>query len=106
MTDDRPTKLSLGENLLLLAWAMATFGLAYSVLAPTLLLIFHYGLPRVVREHLHVLAMPKHEPWPVSNGDMIPNGGFIHYLLGLVSWFTLIFATYPLMRLLSRRHYR
>jgi len=99
-----PAKLTLGENLLILAWAMITLALAYSVIAPTLLLILHYGLTRVVHDHLHVLAMPKHQPWPVSNGDMIPNGGFVHYLLGLGSWFTLIFATYPLMRLLLPRH--
>jgi hypothetical protein len=98
-----PAKLTLGENLLLLAWAMITLALAYSVVAPTLLVIFRYGLPRVVHDHLHILAMPKHQPWPVSNGDVIPNGGFVHYVLGLVSWFTLIFATYPLIRLVLPR---
>ena len=98
-----PRKLTLGENLLLLVWAMVTLGLAYSVIAPTILLVSHYGLSRVVHEHLRIVAMPKHAPWPVSNGEFIPNGGFVHYLIGLACWFALIFATYPLIRLLLPR---
>jgi hypothetical protein len=35
----------------------------------------------------------------VSNGDSISNVQFIHFLIGLVCWFALIFATYPLVRL-------
>jgi hypothetical protein len=93
-----PVKLSLGENLLLLVWAMITQGLAF-VVAPRVVLVYRYGLTRVVHDHLHFLAMPKHQPWLVSNGDTISNVQFICFLIGIVCWFALVFATYPLVRL-------
>lgn len=63
----QPAKLSLGKNLLLLAWVLVMQTLAY-------------GLTHGLHEHLRILSMPKHQPWPVSNGDMIT-------------------ATYPVVRL-------
>jgi hypothetical protein len=39
-------KLSLGENLLLVAWALVTQALAAAVIAPTILLVWRYGPDR------------------------------------------------------------
>jgi hypothetical protein len=42
--------------------------------------------------------MPKGRPWPVSNGDLIRDGHFIHFLFSLACWYALFLATYPLLR--------
>ena len=94
----RGPALRKGELPLQLVLAFGTLYLAYAVVAPMFLLVYQYGWTRV-HEHLRILAMPKHQPWPVSNGDTI-NHPLMHYLFGLASWFAMMFATYPWVRLL------
>ena len=70
------------------------------VLGARLFLVYLYGWTRVQQEHLRILDMPKRHPWPVSNGDLIREGSFIHFLISLACWLALFLATYPLLRLL------
>jgi hypothetical protein len=83
---------------------MGMFLLTYHVIAPTLFLVKVYGWSRVFREHLHLIAMPKGAPWPVSNGDFISGGDFAMFAFGLPCWLALTFATYPQMRTRSGEH--
>ena len=87
---------------LVMVVALGTLYLAYGVVAPTTILIYTYGWTRVWHDHLHILAMPKHQPWPVSNGDTITGASFPHFLIGLVSWWVLIIAAFSLFHLLRR----
>jgi hypothetical protein len=65
--------------------------------------VYLYGWRRVQHEHLRILKMPKGADWPVSNGDMIREGFFIHYLISVFSWFAMFFVSYLLLRLLLPR---
>lgn len=86
------------EVLLFLPWALATLVFSADVLGARLFLLYLYGWTRVQQEHLRILQMPKGRPWPVSNGDLIRDGHFIHFLFSLACWYALFLATYPLVR--------
>ncbi len=77
---------------------LATLIFSIDVLGARLFLVYLYGWTRVQQEHLRILQMPKGQPWPVSNGDLIRDGHFIHFLFALACWYALFFATYPLLR--------
>jgi hypothetical protein len=84
--------------------ALGTLLLSTNVISPKILLIYLYGWDRFSREHLRFLDMPKTGPWRVSNGDLIPDHGFILYLIGVVCWLAIFFTTYLLLRrLLPKR---
>jgi len=89
-----------GEFLLWLPWALGTLLFSIHVIGSKLFLVYLYGWTKVQQEHLRILKMPKGSPWPVSNGDLIAEGHFIHFLISGACWFALFFATYPLLRLL------
>jgi hypothetical protein len=82
------------EILLFIPWALGTLEFSINVLGTRLFLIYLYGWTKVRREHLHILSMPKGHDWLVSNGEVIKSGFVIHYLISLVCWFALFFATY------------
>jgi len=78
----RNAELRRGEILLQMVLALGTLLVATNVVSPYLVLIHHYGWTRVYHDHLRVLAMPKHHPWPVSNGDTIHSDWIWTYPLG------------------------
>jgi hypothetical protein len=86
------------EVLLFFAVALGTVLFAYNIVGPRLFLIYVYGWDKVQAGHLRLMAMPKGEPWPVSNGDMIRQGFFIHYLISLACWYAMFLGTYPWLR--------
>jgi hypothetical protein len=88
------------EPLLSLVWGLGTLLLSINVIGAYLFLVYLYGWGRVRHEHLRILKMANGQPWVVSNGDLITEHHFIHYLISGVCWFVLFFATYPLIRLL------
>ena len=93
-----------GDSLLAGLWAIGTLLFSANVIGPKLFLLHIYGWSKVQQEHLRFLAMPKGGPWPVSNGDLISEGHFVHYFLVTgVCWLALFFATYPLLRRLLPR---
>jgi hypothetical protein len=57
-------------------------------------LIHLYGFSRVRSEHLHFTDTPKGHPWPVSNGDLITKGQFLHFLILLAVWMVLFPITF------------
>jgi hypothetical protein len=69
-----------------------------NVIGARLFLVYVYGWDKVRHEHLRILKMPKGSDWPVSNGDMIREGFFIHYLISLCCWLVMFFVTYPFLR--------
>ena len=77
---------------------MATLLFSFNVVGSRLFLIYVYGWDKVYLQHLRLLNMPKGRAWPVSNGDMIREGFFIHYLISMVCWFAMFFMTYPFLR--------
>ena len=99
-----PPEIRRGELLLGLALALGSFIFSNLVVASKLFLIYLYGWSRVWHEHLRILRMPKGRPWPVSNGDFINQGFFIHFLIAMACWFALFIPTYLLLwRLLPLR---
>jgi hypothetical protein len=95
-------ELRRGEFFLWLPWALGTLVVA-NVIGGKLLLIYVYGWSRVSREHLRLLSMPKGRAWPVSNGDLLTQGHFIHFLISSATWLLLFFPTYLFLRLLLPR---
>lgn len=91
-------QLRRGELLLWFVWALGTLLFSIHVIGTKLFLIYRYGWSKVQHEHLRILDMPKGHDWPVSNGDMIREGFFIHFLISLFCWWALFFATYPFVR--------
>ena len=81
-----------------LPWALGTFLLSVNFVAPRLFLIYRYGWQKVQQNQLRILKMPKGANWTVSNGDVIRDGFFIYFLIALICWFAMFFATYPLLR--------
>jgi hypothetical protein len=101
--NEQPTQRSemrRGEFFLWLPWALGTLLLSIRVVGAKLFLIYLYGLSKVQNEHLQILSMPKGRPWPLSNGQVISEAHFVHYLISVGCWFAMFFATYPLVRLL------
>jgi hypothetical protein len=88
------------EVLLFLPWALGTLLFSIHVVGARLFLVYVYGWQRVQNEHLRILKMPKGSDWPVSNGDMIREGFFVHYLISSLCWLAMFLVTYPLVRLL------
>jgi hypothetical protein len=89
-----------GEFFLWLPWAVGTLLLSIHVIGAKPFLIYLYGWSIVQHEHPRILSMPKGRPWPLSNGQAISEGHFVHYLISLVCWFAMFFVSYPLVRLL------
>jgi hypothetical protein len=95
----KPTAIPTGfpprrfGTLVFLAWGLLTFYPAYYA-SHYLFLIHLYGFSRVRAEHLHFTEMPKGRPWVVSNGDVITEGYFVHFLIGVGLWFALFFITF------------
>jgi hypothetical protein len=97
-------KLRRFELFLFLAWGLATLLFSIHVIGAKLFLIYLYGWSRVHQEQLSILKMQKGSgPWLVSNGDLIVEGHFVHFLVSLGCWFVLFFGTYPFIRLLLPR---
>jgi hypothetical protein len=94
------------EVLLLLFWAGVTLRFSEMVIAAKLFLICIYGWTRTHGQGLAILAMPKGHPWPVSNGDFIPQRQhFLHFLITVVCWIVLFYVTYlPIRRILPRQN--
>jgi hypothetical protein len=92
------------EVLLFLFWGVATLEFSALVVGAKVFLICLYGWKKVHEQGLVIVAMPKGRPWPISNGDFIPQGQhFYHYLISLVCWLTIFFLTYlPLRRVLPK----
>ena len=62
------------------------------------LILWHvYGWPRILRDHLSIVGV---KPMlKVSNGDVLPSMGFLHFLCGIAIWIPLTFAILiPLMK--------
>ena|ERR1051325_3489880 len=67
-------------------------------------LIFTYGISRVFAEHLYFTHISKSGPWTVSNGDHVPNGGFLYFLLATAISGAFFLAVFPLVcRFLPRK---
>jgi hypothetical protein len=67
-------------------------------------LVHTYGLSRVWSEHLHLVRMGKSTPWLVSNGDQIPSGEFLWFLVAIGITAAFFFPVFALVwRLLPRR---
>jgi hypothetical protein len=67
-------------------------------------LIFTYGASRVSVEHLHFTRISKSGLWTVSNGDQIPNGGFLYFLLAGAIAMAFFLSVFPLVcRFLPRK---
>src|SRR5258708_2584507 len=98
-----PQRTRRGELLLQISWAIGTLLVSIRVIGAKLFLVYLYGWTRVQQEQLRILKMPKNAPWPVSNGDVITQGYFIHFLISGACWFVIFFAIYPLLRLLLPR---
>jgi hypothetical protein len=86
------------ELFLFLPWALGTSLLSINVIGAKLFLIYCYGWSRVYHEHLSIVRMSKTRPWLVSNGDVITDGFFIHWLISLACWLALFTCTYPFVR--------
>ena len=98
--------MGCAQTLLWLAWALATLLFSIHVIGARLFLIYIYGWARVRREHLRILDMPKGDPWPVSNGDVIAQGHFVHFLISAACWLALFFTTATLFQLVMRARVR
>jgi hypothetical protein len=81
-------KFAAGATMIL--WVLVSLFLATHVVGAKLFLACIYGPTRVWREHLTILEIPKHRPYPVSNGDFITYGHFVHFLISLVCWFAMV----------------
>jgi uncharacterized membrane-anchored protein YitT (DUF2179 family) len=90
--------LRRGELFFWLFWNLSLIYVAAKIIGARLFLIYVYGWSRVQDEHLRILSMPKTRAWPVSNGDTIQEGHFIHFLISSVCWIGLFLATYPTAR--------
>lgn len=88
------------EEWLFFVWAFCTLMFAINVVGMKLFLIYLYGWTKVQQEQLRFLNTPKGRPWEVSNGDLISEGQFVHYLISAACWIALFLATYPFLRLL------
>ncbi len=86
------------ERLLFLIIAMGTALFSHNVVGSRLFLVYVYGWDKVHLEHLRLLKMPKGRDWSVSNGEMIHEGFFVHYLISLACWFVMFLMTYPFLR--------
>ncbi len=101
-TLDRPRRF---EMLLFFFWAMVTNGFATWMVGAKLFLICLYGWTQVSAQGLEIVAMPKGRPWPVSNGDFIPEGQhFYHALISGACWFVIFLITYLLLRRILPKH--
>jgi len=103
-TREKPRRFELP---LFLFWALATLEFSVFVVGAKLFLICLYGWTKVHDQKLAILSMPKGDPWPLSNGDLIPQGQqFFHYLITLGCWLVLFFLTYlPLRRILPKNEH-
>lgn len=99
-------EMGCAATLLWLAWAIATLMFSIHVIGARLFLVYVYGWSRVHQEHLRILDMPKGDPWPVSNGDMIAHGHFVHFLISGACWLALFFTTATLFLRAMRWHTR
>lgn len=89
------------EALAFLVWSLISFYVAAWVIGEKLFLVSIYGWSRVHHEHLAILHMPKHSPWPVSNGDFIDSGKTgLHTFITIVLTFASIIAFFLLLRVL------
>jgi len=70
----------------LLVWLVTTVSMLRIAiwLASQIILLLVYGRERVFREHLQIVRMKPQ--LVVSNGDVLLNRGFEHYLIGVVIW--------------------
>jgi hypothetical protein len=50
----------------------------------------------VLAELLHFVEMPKGRPWVVSNGDLITEGHYVHFLLTAPLIVAIVFVLYAL----------
>jgi hypothetical protein len=86
-------KITLAGVAVLFCSFWAAVYLAYKAGA-YLFLAYLYGFIRVLGEGLHFVAMPKGRPWVVSNGDLIAEEHFVHFLFTLPLMVGLYFVFY------------
>ena len=77
-----------------ITWFVLFSFICYRFIGGYLFLFYTYGFSRVVREHLYFVKMSKFDPWIVSNGDKIPGGGFLWWLMVTVIFFALFVLTF------------
>jgi hypothetical protein len=96
-------RMRRGELFLFLPWALGTLLFSVHVVGARLFLVYLYGWSRVQNEHIRILSMPKGHPWPLSNGQQIREGHFIHYLISMVCCLVMFYPSYLLLRRLLPR---
>jgi len=97
--DPKPRKYGIGVGVICALFAL----LAGIRMGAYFFLVYLYGWERLRSEHLRFLSMPKGHAWPVSNGDSIADGHFLHYLISVGIWLALFLVIYPVIyRLLPR----
>jgi hypothetical protein len=88
---------SWSELFLFIAAALGTLMFAAHLVAESFL-VYLYGWSTVWQQRLHFVDMPKGRPWPISNGDLMTDGFFLHYLITAALWLPLVAVTYPALR--------
>jgi len=90
----------------LVIWLVITLSMLRiaSWLSSEIILLHVYGWERVSREHLE---MAKLKPLlVVSNGDVLPNSPFVHYLIGVAIWIpSAVFLVLLAFKLLPQPYY-
>jgi len=90
----------------LVIWLVITLSMLRiaSWLSGEIILLHVYGWERVSREHLQ---MAKLKPLlVVSNGDVLPNSPFVHYLIGVAIWIpSAVFLVLLAFKLLPQPYY-
>lgn len=75
-----------------------------AVLGEYLCLFIMYGVPRVLREGLHVVQMRRGRPWIVSNGDLFDDTlQDLHFVLVGAIWIILTFAVFAVLDKVGRK---
>jgi hypothetical protein len=96
-------KLSRLGSTAFVLWIIASLLLSVYLTDNYLLLIYLYGPSRVLSEHLTFTAMPKQDPWPVSNGDVVQYPDrFVGFPIALLAWSLLILFGYLALKALSQ----
>jgi hypothetical protein len=92
------------EYVVRIVWVSLCLWLSIFVIGPKLFVIYLYGWAKVRDQHLHILSMPKGHPWPLSNGGFVDHGYFISFLISMACYVSLVFATWPVVRLALPKH--
>lgn len=77
------------EMLLFFPWVVFLLWFSVYVVGAKLFLICVYGFSRVWNENLTLINIPKTKPYIVSNGDLITEGHFTHFVISCTCWLLL-----------------